>query len=235
MTVSKRQLRTLAHQIGRRPGMRDVLHDALLERYTALYTSTIQRAEKLAKLKKRPFIILFDPSSAALIEGGARRPFHSYDERRRHFYIFDGGRQFDSEPWNSLNLQRVRRQPPYENAVLVYVTRAGHGEPKKLRERVMFRLDRTNDGLPLRERQGQVFALLLDSLAGMGSVNIFTLHGHTDGPLRQNIRSSRPALPNEYEPTLRAMRQRGYDNIRLVTRAGPAYIGKRARARTESL
>lgn len=94
--ISKRQLRTLALQAGRRPGAREVLHDALLERYTALYTSTIQRAEKLAKLRKRPFIILFDPSSAALVE----YPYQAlrYDDRRRIFYVFDGGGQFDAEP-----------------------------------------------------------------------------------------------------------------------------------------
>lgn len=99
----------------------------------------------------------------------------------------------------------------------------------------MFRIDRRDENLPFRERQNQVFALLLDAPEGSGVVTIFTLTGHTTGPLRQNIRTSRPALPNEYELILRTMRQIGYDNIRIVTRATPAYIGRRARARTESL
>jgi hypothetical protein len=61
-----------------------------------------------------------------------------------------------------------------------------------------------------RDRIGDVFALLVDEPEGHHHVTIFTPHGHTSGPLTQNIWRTRPAKPSEYAGLLRTMQSRGY-------------------------
>lgn len=78
-------------------------------------------------------------------------------------------------------------------------------------DRVMFRTD----------RDGDVFALLIDRNEGDNRVLIFTPHGHTSGPYEDNIRSSRAAKPEEYERMVQQMKRAGY-RLKIVQRVTTA-------------
>lgn len=79
--------------------------------------------------------------------------------------------------------------------------------------KVIFRRDRSASGV--------VFAMLPQD-AGTNSpytCMIFTQHGHTSGDVRDNITSSRLAIPEEYADLKLQMERAGYDDLKIGYRA----------------
>lgn len=113
--VSKRALRRMAYQVNR-PGVRAVLHDALLETFPEQYTSKIEFAEKMAAHDHHPYIVMFNPQA---LKKGSDRAGNVYAanrfavfEVRPHFYTF---RSYLPE------FIRQLRSQNYPDHVLVYI------------------------------------------------------------------------------------------------------------------
>lgn len=70
--ISKRQLRRLAFAAHRRPELRAVLHDALLEAYPKMYEAHLEVALRISRDRSAITAILFDPRS---LSSSTRHPF----------------------------------------------------------------------------------------------------------------------------------------------------------------
>ena len=113
--VSLRVLRRMAYQVNR-PGVRAVLHDALLERFPE-YGGLIDFAEKLAREDRRPYIIMFDPQA---LKKGSDSCGNVYAAHR--FAVFSGSRGYERAPWSRAFLHELRSPPSsYKDHVLVYI------------------------------------------------------------------------------------------------------------------
>lgn len=101
MTISRRELRRMAYRAGRVPGMRAVLHDALLETFPREYQHKIDAVDQWDKEHGYRHTVFFDP--LALISKRVHRSL---------FYMF-----------GDVAATELRRHDPYRRVVLVYESR----------------------------------------------------------------------------------------------------------------
>ena len=124
--ASKQALRRMAYQVNQ-PGVRSVLHDALLETFPE-YGRLIDFAERVSREDGLPHIILFNPR--ALKKGLDR---HRIPYATQRFALFSGASPYKFTPWAPAFLGRLRSRPEYKDHVLVYIAGLPRDYPSHLR------------------------------------------------------------------------------------------------------
>lgn len=130
------ELRRLAYRAKRIPGMRDVLHDALLESFPNVYEEAIRRAHREVAHGVEKFII-FLPSRLGPKPGAWARSGRRPEKWRKHsaemfFSIMDNvspGREdtktsaLESRFFRSTGAGTLPNLPSFRSAIIVYRTR----------------------------------------------------------------------------------------------------------------